>query len=132
MNALFGWALAGGVLALGSWQYGWRGALMAASVIVFWLLLQFGRSLRVLRSAAGRPTGTVDSAVMFQARLRVGLTLMRILPLAGSLGTRLAESPETWAWQDGGGDRVELVLQGGRLQHWRLRRRAGGVDQPGS
>ena len=132
MNALFGWALAGVVLALGSWQYGWRGVLLASSVIVFWLLLQFGRSLRVLRSAAGRPPGTVDSAVMFQSRLRVGLTLMGILPLAGSLGARLTESPETWAWQDSGGDRVELLLQGGRLQSWRLLRRAGGPDEPGS
>jgi len=132
VNGRVGWPLTVLALVLGTWQNGWRGALMAGSVIVFWLLLQFGRSLRVLRSAAGRPPGTVDSAVMFQARLRVGMTLMGILPLAGSLGTRLAESPETWAWQDGGGDRVELLLHGGRLQSWRLLRRAGGPDEPGS
>lgn len=109
-------------VAGGAWRGGWAGALLGLSVVVFWLLLQFSRSLRVLRRAGAAPVGQVANAVMFQARLRPGMTLLQVLPLAGSLGRKLSESPETFAWQDGAGDAVHLVLRQGRLQSWQLLR----------
>ena len=50
MNPWLGWALAAAALFLGWRSYGWPGVALAFSVIVFWLLLQFNRSIRVMRT----------------------------------------------------------------------------------
>lgn len=125
MNANVGWALAVLAVASGWWQWGWRGVVLALTMVVFWLLLQFGRSLRVMQKAGSAPMGSVANAVMLHSRLRAGLPLLQILPLTGSLGIKLADDPETFAWQDASGDRVELVLRGGKLASWQLVRAAG-------
>jgi hypothetical protein len=98
--------------------------VLGLSVVVFWLLLQFSRSLRVLRNAGSAPIGHVDSAVMLHSRLQHGMSLMQVLQLTRSLGRKLGDEPETWAWADAGGAAVELVLQRGRLVSWRLSRDA--------
>ncbi len=128
MNATLGWALAAAAMAVGYSVYGWPGVLLAISVIVFWLLLQFSRALRVLRTAGSNPVGSVTNAVMFNARLQKGMRLPDVLKLTKSLGRRIgeSESPEVWAWADEGGDEVQLELQGGSVTQWQLVR----ADQP--
>ncbi len=122
MNAGLGWALAVAAVAAGYLGYGWRGVALAASVIAFWLLLQFSRALRVLRQAASRPVGHVANAVMLQARLQHGMRLPHVLKITGSLGRQVSEDPEIWAWADAGGDEVQVVLQAGRVTAWDLKR----------
>ncbi|MFM7703598.1 MAG: hypothetical protein ACKO6D_01535, partial [Rubrivivax sp.] len=68
MSPWVGWALAAGALATGWLSYGWAGLVLAVTCIVFWLLLQFSRAMRVMRMAASRPVGTVDSAVMLHSK----------------------------------------------------------------
>jgi hypothetical protein len=122
VTARLGWALAACLVALAAWLHGWRGALLAATVVVFWLLLQFGRAMRVMRRAARSPVGHVESAVMLNARLRRGMTMMQVLALTQSLGRKLSDSPETWSWEDAGGDGVRVVMAGARLDRWTLTR----------
>jgi uncharacterized protein (DUF58 family) len=122
--AWVGWALAVVALAAGYGAYGWRGVLLAVSVVVFWLLLQFSRSLRALRLASRRPVGALNSAVMLQAQLHKGMRLPEVLRLTHSLGRKLADDPETFAWIDGGGDAVHIELRDGRVTHWQLHRAA--------
>jgi hypothetical protein len=122
VNPTVGWALAGAGLLAGWFSYGWRGIVLALSVIVFWLLLQFSRTMRVLRNAATRPVGSVDNAVMLHAHLDTRLRLIDVLRLTGSLGRRISETPERWAWSDGAGDEVEIELVAGRCASWRLKR----------
>ena len=122
MNALIGWSLALAAFAAGYVGYGWRGVLLAVSVVAFWLLLQFSRAVRVMRQATGRPVGQVQSAVMLHARLHSGMRLAQILAITHSLGRPVAADPETWAWCDDGGDEVRVELQGGRLSKWSLHR----------
>jgi len=122
MTAWFGWALAVVAVAVGYAGYGWPGVLLALTVVVFWLLLQFSRALRVLRQASARPLGTVPNAVMLHAKLRAGLRLPQVLALTRSLGRRVAEDPETFAWRDEGGDEVQVELRAGRVSAWRLQR----------
>jgi hypothetical protein len=120
--AWLGWVLAVAALAAGYVAYGWRGVLLALSVVVFWLLLQFSRSLRVLRQAAGAPVGDVANAVMLQARLHTGMRLPDILKLTRSLGRKVADDPETFVWTDAGGDAVHVELRQGRVTVWQLHR----------
>ena len=127
MNAKLGWGLAALAVALGYWFFGWRGVALAASGMVFWLLLQFSRTMRVMRTAAGSPIGRVPSAVMLHARLQVGMPLMKILLLTRSLGQKLADEPETFRWTDGAGDSVTVLLQGGRCSRWTLTRAVDAV-----
>ena len=124
MNAAMGWALAGLAVVAGYVGYGWPGVLLAFTVIVFWLLMQFSRALRTMKQAAKRPLGTVESAVMLHSKLHVGMRLPDILKLSGSLGRRVGDGsePETFAWRDDGGDEVVVELKGGLLTAWRLQR----------
>jgi hypothetical protein len=124
MNPILGWGLAVLAVAVGYASYGWRGVLLALSVVVFWLLLQFSRALRAMRQAAGRPVGQIDNAVMFHARLRPGLKLLDILPMTGSLGRKVADDPETFVWTDAGGDSVRVELRGGKVVAHALERAA--------
>lgn len=125
MKSLLGWALAVVAVAVGWQGWGWQGVLLAVTVTVFWLLLEFSRSLRALRDAAGAPVGSVANAVMFNARLRSGMRLPQVLKLTRSLGRPIAPEPEeVWAWADAGGDEVRVTLHGGRVMRWQLVRAA--------
>ena len=125
MNPILGWAMALIALAAGWRGYGWPGIALALSVIVFWLLVQFNRSVKVMRNAAGAPIGHIDSAVMLNAKLSAGLPMLRVVTLTRSLGRRMADQPETWAWADASGSEVTVVFDKGRCKRWALTRPAG-------
>lgn len=122
MNPIVGWGLAFVALVAGWFSYGWQGVVMVVSAIVFWLLLQFSRALRVMKNAAQSPKGEVGSTVMLNVKLKAGMTLMQVIALTRSLGERVSETPETWAWRDAGDSRVTLVFERGRLARWELTR----------
>ena len=124
MNIAIGWLLAATALALGYLQWGWPGVALAVTLIVFWLLLQFSRALRVLRKAGRAPVGHIDNAVMLHAKLQRGQRLAQILALTHSLGHKHDDDPEVFEWRDAGGDAVRITLVGGRLTHWELQRAA--------
>ncbi len=130
MNPVIGWALAAMGVAAGWQAYGWQGVVLAVTVIVFWLLLQFSRALRVMKDAAGSPLGSVPSAVMLNAKLKEGVRLLDILKLTRSLGERVGpppaqpKDPESFRWRDAAGDTVTVELQGGVLKRWTLQRQA--------
>ena len=123
-NPVVGWGLAALAIAIGYVQWGWQGVVLAFTMIVFWLLLQFSRALRVLRNAGQAPVGQVPNAVMLHARLQQGQRLPQILAVTKSLGHKLADEPETFEWRDGGGDAVRIELRAGRLTRWHLERAA--------
>ena len=122
MNPLIGWTLVALALAAGAYGYGWPGVVFAVTVIVFWMLLQFNRVLRTMRRASEAPVGHVASAVMLHARLRPGLPMLQVVKAANSLGRRVSETPEVWAWADASGAQVAITFEGGRCQHWVLTR----------
>jgi hypothetical protein len=127
MSPALGWGLAGLGIAAGYAGWGWPGVVLGITVVVFWLLLQFSRSLRVLRNAGGAPVGHVDSAVMLHSKLEAGMTLMQVLTLTHSLGKKLGESPECWGCTDPGGAGLNLVFDAGKLQSWTLTRASPAV-----
>ncbi|HSI57865.1 MAG TPA: hypothetical protein VLA16_09920 [Ideonella sp.] len=124
MDARLGWALAVLAVAMGFWQWGWPGVALGFTLIVFWMLLQFSRTMRIMGKAGEAPVGSVKSAVMLQAKLRPGLVLLDILPLTRSLGVKTSDDPETYVWTDGGGDSVSVVLHRGKVERWQLTRAA--------
>jgi hypothetical protein len=130
MNPIVGWALALAALLAGWQGYGWQGVLFAFTLIVFWLVLQFNRVLRVMKNAASAPVGHVKSALMLNAKLQPRMTMLDVVALTRSLGRRLHAEPEpepgteTWAWSDAGGATVTLVFKGGKLDSWALSREA--------
>lgn len=130
MNPVVGWGLALVLLAAAWHAYGGQGVLLAFSVIVFWLLLQFNRSVRVMKNASQAPVGHVGSAVMLNAKLKPGLTLLQVITLTKSLGHKLDAGGDAWAWEDEGGSRVELHFQRGRLQRFTLTRPAAPEPAP--
>jgi hypothetical protein len=125
MRSALGWVLAVAAIAAGYAGYGWPGVVLALTVLVFWLLMQFSRALRVMRNAAGQPLGSVANAVMFNARLQAGLRLPKVIALTGSLGRRHGEagaSSESFVWQDTGGDAVCVDFEHGGVVRWQLQR----------
>ncbi|MEP6873309.1 MAG: hypothetical protein ABI887_03010 [Burkholderiales bacterium] len=122
MNPWAGWALAAAALAAGWFGYGPRGVALAVSVIAFWLLLQFTRLVRVMRSAAESPVGHVPSAVMLNAKLHAGLPMARIVAMTKSLGQRADPAQEIYMWTDAGGAAVRVTFANGRCTSWVLTR----------
>ena len=53
-------------------SYGWAGIAAVVTVLMFGILLHFSRMMQVLKRAANRPIGYVDSAVMLNAKLKPG------------------------------------------------------------
>ena len=123
MNPWIGVGLALVALIGGGLLLGWQGAIFATTGIVFWLLLQISRLMRVMKTAGAAPLGSVANAVMLNSKLHLGMQLVDLIKLAGSLGVK--QAPETFVWRDAGGDAVEVVLKKGKLAEWRLIRADG-------
>lgn len=123
MNPIAGWTLAAVALFLGWRGWGWQGVVLALTVIAFWLILQFNRALRVLRSAGSSPMGHIDSAVMLNAKLRRGMPLWQVVSMTKSLGR--PTDGGGLAWHDPGGAQIEVSLRRGRLARWQLLRPPG-------
>ena len=118
MNPWIGVGLALAALVLGGVLLGWQGAIFATTGIVFWLLLQASRLMRVMKVAGAAPMGSVGNAVMLNSKLHAGMKLVDLIGIAGSLGVK--QAPETFVWRDAEGDAVEVVLKKGKLAEWRL------------
>jgi len=106
-------------------SYAWPGVAMAVGALVMWLLLHFTRMLQILKRAADRPIGFVGSAVMLNAKLRSGVTLMHVVALTRSLGALQSPKdtqPEVLRWSDASDSSVTCTFVGGKLSHWELQR----------
>jgi hypothetical protein len=111
------------VVVLAYRSYGWAGVAAAATGLVMWLLLHFSRMMQVLKRAANRPIGYVDSAVMLNAKLKPGMTLMHVVAMTKSLGALQGvkdAQPEVFRWTDGTQSQVTCTFVGGKLAHHEL------------
>ncbi len=122
MNRAFGWLLAAAASFVAWRLYSWPGLALALSALVFLLLLQFNRAVRVTRMAAESPLGIVPNAVMFHAGLRPGLTMQKVVTMARSLGRKVEGSDDDWLWRDGSGSTVRLHFERARLVRWQIER----------
>lgn len=104
---------------------GWPGVAAVGGGLLMWLLLHLTRLMTVLKRAANRPIGHVDSAVMLNAKLKSGVTLMHVIAMTRALGERMSAEgaePEVYRWTDAGLSCVEAEFAGGRLVRWQLAR----------
>ncbi|MEK7346144.1 MAG: glycerate kinase [Pseudomonadota bacterium] len=112
------------VFTIGAWQaFQWAGIALAAGGVVMWILLHFTRMVTILKRATNRPIGYVASAVMFNAKLKKGATLMHVIAMTRSLGELLSEKdtqPEIFRWTDTGQSHVTCTFVGGKLTEWTL------------
>ncbi len=133
-SALVGWGLAVAAIAIGYTLYGWPGVILGFTIIVFWLLLQFSRALRVMRAAATNPVAVVESALMAHTRIERGMKMLQVLRETKSLGRRLPHaSPgaqESWEWLDRGGDALVVDFLRGRCVAATLVRAASAAEAP--
>ncbi|MGH6625863.1 MAG: glycerate kinase [Burkholderiaceae bacterium] len=120
--------LAGVVLVAVAYRtYGWGGVAIAAGVVVMWGLLHFTRMMQVLKRAADRPIGYVGSAVMLNAKLRPGVTLLHVVAMTRALGELQSPKdtqPEIFRWTDGSASHVTCEFLNGKLVKWELVRPA--------
>ena len=113
--------------------YGWGGVAVAMGGLVMWLLLHFTRMMQVLKRAADRPVGYVGSAVMLNAKLRPGVTLLHVVAMTKALGELISlkdEQPELFRWTDGTQSFVTCEFVGGKLVKWELVRPASDSSTP--
>ncbi len=119
------WVVGAALIALGFQKYSWPGVAVVVGGIVFWMLLHFTRMMTVMKRAAGRPLGYVDSAVMLNAKLKKGVNLLHVMALTRSIGLLQTEKdaqPEIYRWQDAGLSHVTCTFMQGKLQSWELYR----------
>ena len=121
------------LVAMAYRSYGWSGVAVAASLMVMWALLHFNRLMHVLKRAAKRPIGYLDSAVMLNAKLRPGVTLMHVVAMTKALGELKSvkdQQPELYRWTDGSESYVTCEFAGGKLVKWALVRPEADDDTP--
>ena len=108
-------------IALAYHFYGWAGIALAAGLLVMGLMLHFTRMMNVLKRTTNRPIGFVGSAVMLNAKLKPGMTLLHVIAMTRALGQPLSEKdaqPEIFRWTDGTQSHVTCTFVGGKLaQH---------------
>ena len=120
-------------MAAAYYAYGWPGVAMAAGALVMWVLLHFTRLTQVMVRAGKRPIGYVDSAVMLNAKLKPGSTLLHVIAQTQALGELLSpkdQQPEVFRWTDGGKSHVTCEFSGGKLVKWTLVRPEPGAALP--
>ncbi|NMM18496.1 MAG: glycerate kinase [Rhodoferax sp.] len=113
--------------------YRWAGVAIAVSALVMWLLLHFSRMMQVLKRTTNRPIGYVGSAVMLNAKLQPGMTLLHVVAMTRALGARQTEKdvqPEVFRWTDGTDSHVTCTFVGGKLAQHALFRPAGDALPP--
>ena len=111
------------LLVLAHQKYGWAGVAVVTGGLVMWLLLHVTRLMTVFKRASGRPIGHVDSAVMLNAKLKPGVTLMHVIAMTRALGklqTVKDVQPEVFRWTDGTDSHVTCTFVGGKLAHHEL------------
>jgi hypothetical protein len=104
---------------------GWAGVALAVGALTFWLMLHFTRLMHVLKRAADSPLGYVGSAVMLQAKLKPGMTLMHVIAMTRALGVQLSpvgSQPEQFRWTDPSEASVTCDFADGKLLRWEFRR----------
>jgi hypothetical protein len=114
-------------------SYGWGGVAVVLGGIVMWLLLHFTRMMQVLKRAADRPIGYVDSAVMLNAKLKAGVTLLHVVAMTRALGSLQSEKnaqPEIFRWTDTTDSHVTCEFMNGKLVKWALVRPAPPEETP--
>ncbi len=111
------------LVAAAYYAYGWPGVAMAAGALLMWVLLHFTRLTQVMVRAGKRPIGYVGSAVMLNAKLKPGSTLLHVIAQTQALGELLSpkdQQPEMYRWTDGGRSHVTCEFNGGKLVKWAL------------
>ena len=126
------------VVLAGAWRAGGvAGLVLVVTAMVTWGLFHFTRVMRVLRSAAERPVGRVESAVMLNAGLKQRASLLHVVAATQALGERISEKdaePAIYRWSDAGGAHVTCEFANGKLVKWTLERPAdaeAGATDPG-
>jgi len=115
------------VVVLAYRGFGWPGVVAAVGGLLMWVLLHFTRMMQVLRRAAERPVGHVGSAVMLNAKLRPGFSLLHVVAMTRALGELRSpkdQQPEIFRWSDASGSSVTCTFVGGKLTHYELFRPA--------
>jgi hypothetical protein len=69
------------LVAVGFRVYGWAGWRPWCGGMVMWALLHFTRLMNVLRKRGQPAHGHVGSAVMLNAKLKPGMTLMHVVAM---------------------------------------------------
>ncbi len=120
--------VAGVLLVVAAYRgYGWPGVALVSGGIVMWVMLNFTRMVKVLERAKERPIGHVGSAVMLNAKLKPGATLLHVIAMTRALGALQSPKdtqPEIYRWTDGTDSHVTCEFMNGKLVRWDLVRPA--------
>ncbi len=125
VQSLLVWGLIALSIALAYTSFGWPGVAFAVGGVLMWLLLHFTRLTLVLKRAADVPIGHTDSAVMLNAKLAKGQTLLHVIGLNRALGqlqTPENQQPEVFRWIDPSDAWVDCTFVSGKLQAWQMHR----------
>ena len=112
-----------GLMVAAYLNFKWAGVAVVATGLVTWGLLHFSRMMQVLKRAADRPIGYVGSAVMLNAKLKPGATLLHVVAMTKALGELSSpkdEQPEIYRWTDGTDSHVTCEFMNGKLKKWVL------------
>jgi hypothetical protein len=107
----------GTAVIYGWWAFGWEGLTLAVCLAVGWAWLQFQREKRLIKAAATRPPGKIESVVIMQAHLAHGMHMPEVVALAGCLGKKYSAQDE-WQWIDASGNEIVITFRRSVVVRW--------------
>lgn len=125
VKTLVWFALAVILLMVGYYNRGWGGFMLVLGAVVFVVLLQVTRIMRILKAASKTPKGQISSAVMLNARLKEGMTLLQVVQMTRSISVSQGDPNAAEVhhrWTDPGGAWVDAFFVAGKLKQWQLGR----------
>jgi len=126
---LVGRILVASFIVLASWLYGWQGFIASITFWVFWLILQFNQTVRMLKVLSERPAGVVSSVPKLANQLRKGMSMLEIVKHSQCLGaaTNVPELPpqalmaeQIWQWRDSTGMQIKIYTYRECCLYWEV------------
>jgi hypothetical protein len=111
----------GSAVIYGWWAHGWEGLTIAVCLSAGWAWWQFQREQRLIKEAAARPAGQIESVVVMQAHLAHGMQMPEVVALAGCLGKKYSAQDE-WQWVDGTGNEIVVTFRRSVVVRWAVAR----------
>lgn len=81
-------------------SFGWIGILGVTAIFIAICFFEFYRSMKLVNTISTAPEGYTPNADLLYNRIQPGMSLIKAIQTAQSLGAKIGTQPDQYCWQD--------------------------------